>query len=112
MSLSWIVDSLFELSVDHTFDGVKYTKAQLLQRLKQLLPRNVKRVVVTRVNLPDGSWLCEIESAPDGGSGAWYYGYYIPETREEEERQERHLQRMGEMGFMVLPTLKAGDVQA
>lgn len=74
-------------STNGRVNGENFTRQALESNLRRWM-RNcennkIRNSVVVEVAMPDGGWLCEIHKFADTADG---YDYYIPDTREQEQR--------------------------
>lgn len=87
MTLHEIATQLHNLTFGGHVNGEKFTKTELEQNLKRWL-RNaghnkIPGKVVIEVCLADGRWLATVERFDNTADG---YDYWIPDTREQENR--------------------------
>ena len=86
MTIREVCNQLFDLSVGGYFNGEKFTIERLIKQTENMFrgssPKGGNRVV-WQIALPDGWWhftITKYGNRPDE------WGYYIPETREQEKK--------------------------
>ena len=85
MTLAEVANQIISLAVDRNINGEKRSTNWVKMYLTKMVgDRNRKEVYMT-ILLPDGEWLFYV----DYNKGEW--GYYIPDTREQEDRLYRIL---------------------
>jgi len=88
MTFRQLVSQLYGLSVGGWFNGVKFTKAELAEYIRNMFRitdggvRLLNNRLVMRIAMPDGEWFFWIKKR----GSAWEY--WIPETREQESRED------------------------
>lgn len=85
MTIHEVASSLHGLSVGGYFNGERFTVSRLENQIAALFrgtPKGGNRLVF-QIALPDGWWYFNVSRFADRPDG---YDYYIPETREQEER--------------------------
>lgn len=81
MTLHEVTSYLFNTSLGHFINGEKFTRNELQTYIKRMTRPEVHKTMIIEVCLPDGRWLAEVtQFAPEE------YDWYIPETREQEQR--------------------------
>lgn len=92
MTIHEIAKQLIGLSVAGYVGGEKRTVRNLEDCIKAWLRdaehNKIPNSFVTEICLPDGRWLMTIDKHP---TESGQYGYYIPETREQEARLKDRL---------------------
>ena len=79
MTLHEVSSQLYSLSVAGYFNHTKFSKTQFTNAMKSWMSGQ-KKSIIMEISLPDGWWYFEVINY---GSG---YDYYIPETREQNDR--------------------------
>ena len=89
MTIHDVASQLYSLSVDHKFNGVRFTRRQLEDRIAcdfrpgLAATNKIPYCEAMTIRLPDGEWLFLIDQCP---SDPECFGYTIPDTREQEAR--------------------------
>lgn len=87
MTIHEISTQLFNLSVDHHFNGERFTKRQLEFYIANAMRNSdnlkIRDRFVMEIHLKDGSWLFTVNKFSNESDG---FDYYIPDTREQEAR--------------------------
>lgn len=86
MTLTQVSAQLFDLSLLGYFNGEKFTKEQITNAIKHWMATG--KSYIGEIALPDGRWNFEIVRYSDKADG---FDYYIPETREQNERLAQKL---------------------
>ena len=84
-----LTSQLMNLAVAGYFNGEKFSKARLNNYIGKMC-RNVGDKLFMEISLPDGRWLFKITHCADGD-----WDYYIPDTREQENKLTAELLRKG-----------------
>ena len=85
MTLKNLVDQLFVLAEDKQFNHRPYTKEELTQQIRHMMPENGgNQHLVMEILLPDGWWHFMISYLPGIEKG--FFDYEIPDDREHEAR--------------------------
>lgn len=74
-----LTKQLYDLALDHTINGERFTKRQLEHSIHIWLRKDGDNFIF-EITLPDGRWFAEMRRIGDE------YDYYIPDTREQEQR--------------------------
>jgi len=88
MTFRELVNQLYGLSVDGWFNGVQFTKQELANYIRSMFRisgrgvRLLNNRLVMRIAMPDGEWFFWIKKH----GSAWEY--WIPETRDQESRED------------------------
>lgn len=81
MTLTELTNQIFSLTIANYINGEKFTKAEFKRNIHHFFEEiNFERYII-EVCLPDGRWLCKITMYAKGE-----YDYYLPDTREQEDR--------------------------
>lgn len=87
MTLHEISTQLHSLTLGGFVNGEKFTRHELESNLRRWMRdcehKKIRNSHVVEICLMDGRWLCEIHKFADSPDG---YDYYIPDTREQEQR--------------------------
>lgn len=87
MTLHEVSTQLYNLTIDGFVNGEQFTKHQLEAILRKWMQNpeqlKIKNRLVIELCLPDGRWFATVDRFADQADG---YDYYIPETREQEQR--------------------------
>ena len=89
MTKAELVSQLMDLSVAGYFNGEKFSKERLNTYISKMC-RNAGDKLYMEISLPDGRWLFRITRYADGD-----WNYYIPDTRELENKLTAELLRKG-----------------
>lgn len=86
MTIRELATQLHSLT-DGRINGESFTKTELVEVItmwtRDMSHNKITNSHVIEVELPDGKWLATIDHY---GTASDTFGYYIPETREEEQR--------------------------
>lgn len=82
MTLRQTTDQIFKLALGGYINHEKYTADRFYRQCRALL-RNGTTTLTFEIALPDGWWFFEVNKYADRPDG---YDYFIPETREQEEK--------------------------
>lgn len=79
MTINYIADQLYNISVAGYFNGEKFTRKEF----RTFLAMNLRNCKAFRfeVALLDGRWLCEVRRYADTADG---FDYYVPDSRDAE----------------------------
>lgn len=87
MTLKETAKRLFDQAIGGYFNGEKFTEKRLydtiVSGMKNCEYNAIKNAYVMQIALPDGWWYCKVTKY---GNKADEYDYYIPETREQEQK--------------------------
>ena len=85
MTLHEVANQLYSLSIDGFFNREKFTKSQLYNYLSAMFCNKPASgsTIIMEVALPDGWWIFSVSRYACASDG---FGYYIPDTREQESR--------------------------
>lgn len=83
MTKTEVINQVYDLAVDGFFNREKFTKNEFKDAMNRWLT-NTDRIVI-EIALPDGWWHMEVYRLPDR-TGRNMWDYYIPDTREQEDR--------------------------
>lgn len=84
-----LTTQLMNLAVAGYFNSEKFTKERLNNYISKMC-RNIGDKLYMEISLPDGRWLFKITQYTDGE-----WDYYIPDTREQEDKLTAELLRKG-----------------
>ena len=84
-----LTTQLMNLAVAGYFNSEKFTKERLNNYISKMC-RNIGDKLYMEISLPDGRWLFKITQYADGE-----WDYYIPDTREQEDKLTAELLRKG-----------------
>lgn len=84
-----LTTQLINLAVAGYFNSEKFTKERLNNYISKMC-RNIGDKLYMEISLPDGRWLFKITQYADGE-----WDYYIPDTREQEDKLTAELLRKG-----------------
>ena len=91
MTLTQAADQLYNLSLGGYFNREKFTadgwRTHVIALMRQPETLKIKNTLVQEIALEDGWWLFSLTYFPESHE----YGWFIPETREEEQRLKERL---------------------
>ena len=82
MTIKEIANQINDLSVAGYINGIKMSKSDIKTMFTKMLSGNSTNYIF-EIALPDGRWLAEVYRVPNLDN---MYDYYIPDTREQEDR--------------------------
>lgn len=85
MTITNISAQLYDLATGHYINDVKFTSSTELMSVLKMWLHKEESSFIFQIALPDGKWMAK---AIRKGS---YFDYYIPDTREQEERLWKEL---------------------
>ena len=85
MTLREVSNQIYSLMVGGKANGERFTKETFYRACRAWLKGSEKSYIM-EVTLPDGDWLCKVYEWKDGD-----FDYFLPDTREQEERLYKEL---------------------
>lgn len=85
MTITNISTQLYDLATGHYINDVKFTSAKELRTVLSMWLYKEDASFIFQIALPDGKWMAKVIRK---GS---YFDYYIPDTREQEEKLWKEL---------------------
>ena len=86
MTITEIAKQLNELTIAHYINGEKFTYKRLETYIRKMLATSDSFIL--EICMGDGRWLTKIRRY---GNKADQYDYFIPDTREQEEKLKKEL---------------------
>lgn len=85
MTIAEVSKQLYDLSVSGKFNGEVFSQSELTNYISNMFRVGshlaLGNRLVMNISLPDGDWYFSVDRYSDDVDG---FGYYIPETREQE----------------------------
>ena len=81
MTLKETANQIYGLTIAGYINDVKFTKKEFQNYMDHFFKHIGVKKHIIQIALPDGKWLCKITEYAEG-----QYDYYLPDTREQENR--------------------------